>query len=247
MLGVPVRDANSGFRAYTKNALALIDPGSLVSAGPSIVHEVLLRAHRRGLRIVEVPILFIDRREGESELSLGRLLNGFPWSGASAFVRSAAVFGRRMPKPEVDVIVGSRDGKEHLARCLEFVYAQEYDGPIHTHVVDNDSRDASSFLVNSRYPQVRLTSNKDNVGRAGAYNQALAKARGRYVIFLSQDVEIAKTSSRRMSNLSPKPKAWRDCPRAFCCAATPPKPARLIPSASRSKDRFRYGSITKSR
>ena len=77
VLGVHVRDCNSGFRAFTRDAMEIIEPGTLVSVGPSIVHEVLMRAHRRGLRIAEVPILFTDRTRGKSELSLGRLLGGF--------------------------------------------------------------------------------------------------------------------------------------------------------------------------
>ncbi|MCB9476007.1 MAG: polyprenol monophosphomannose synthase [Deltaproteobacteria bacterium] len=77
LLGVQMRDTNSGYRAYTAYAMKLIEPKTLRSAGPSIVHEVLLRAHRRGLRIVEVPILFVDRERGESQLTLGRLIQGF--------------------------------------------------------------------------------------------------------------------------------------------------------------------------
>jgi len=77
VLGVRVRDCNSGFRAFTRDAMTIIEPGTLVSVGPSIVHEVLMRASRRGLRIVEVPIVFPDRTRGKSELSLGRLLGGF--------------------------------------------------------------------------------------------------------------------------------------------------------------------------
>lgn len=77
ILGLPIRDTNSGFRAFTRAALEAVVPAMLVSAGPSIVHEVFGRAHRAGLRIVEVPIEFVDRERGESELTLGRLLSGF--------------------------------------------------------------------------------------------------------------------------------------------------------------------------
>ncbi len=77
LLGTNVRDCNSGFRAFTASAMTLIEPATLTSAGPSIVHEVLLRATRRGCRIVEVPIRFVDRERGQSQLTLGRLLDGF--------------------------------------------------------------------------------------------------------------------------------------------------------------------------
>ena len=77
ILGLTIRDTNSGFRAYAREALEAIEPETLVSAGPSIVHEVFARAGKKGLKIVEVPITFIEREHGESELTIGRLLNGF--------------------------------------------------------------------------------------------------------------------------------------------------------------------------
>lgn len=78
-LGLGVRDANSGFRCFSREALLAIDPASLKSRGPSIVHEILHRAARAGLRFAEVPIEFIDRRHGASKLTLGRLAAGYAW------------------------------------------------------------------------------------------------------------------------------------------------------------------------
>ncbi len=77
VLGLPIRDTNSGFRAYTRTAMERIEPATLISAGPSIVHEVFARARRRGLRLAEVPIVFVERQRGTSELTVGRLLDGF--------------------------------------------------------------------------------------------------------------------------------------------------------------------------
>ncbi len=77
VLSLPVRDTNSGFRAFTRAAMERIDPATLVSGGPSIVHEVFVRAQRRGLRMAEMPITFVERQRGTSELTLGRLLDGF--------------------------------------------------------------------------------------------------------------------------------------------------------------------------
>ncbi len=79
LLGLSVRDTNSGFRAYTRRALEAVDPKSLRSRGPSIVHEVLYRAARAGLRLREVPIEFIDRKRGQSKLDLKRLAAGYFW------------------------------------------------------------------------------------------------------------------------------------------------------------------------
>jgi GT2 family glycosyltransferase len=96
-----------------------------------------------------------------------------------------------MMHPDVDVIIGSRNGKDHLTRCLEFVYGQIYEGRIHTVVVDNNSLDASAFIVSSRYPQVQLIINKEDIGQAAAYNMAFSKGDGKYVLFLGEDVELA--------------------------------------------------------
>lgn len=77
VLRVPVGDCNSGYRAFRRSALVAIDPASLTSTGPSIVQEVLYRAHRARLRLVEIPLRFVDRREGESKLGLKLLVEGY--------------------------------------------------------------------------------------------------------------------------------------------------------------------------
>ncbi len=74
LLRVRVRDCNSGYRVYRREVLEEIDVPSMVAEGPEIVPEVLIRASRRGFRIVEVPIRFVDRVAGESNLTLKKLL-----------------------------------------------------------------------------------------------------------------------------------------------------------------------------
>lgn len=77
VLGLPVRDCNSGYRCYRSKVLAAIDLDSIRSTGPSIVQEVLYKAHLAGCRITEIPIVFEDREAGTSNLNLKRLLRGF--------------------------------------------------------------------------------------------------------------------------------------------------------------------------
>ncbi len=79
LLGIKVRDVNSGFRCFSRRAMEAIVPASLRSRGPSIVHEVLFRASRAGLKVKEVPIEFLDRKEGTSKLTLWRLAAGYFW------------------------------------------------------------------------------------------------------------------------------------------------------------------------
>ncbi len=82
LFGMSVRDANSGFRCFRREALETIDPGSLAAVGPAIVQEVLFRAHRRGLRIAEVPVAFVERAHGDSKLGWRQL-----WQGYSTVLR----------------------------------------------------------------------------------------------------------------------------------------------------------------
>ena len=74
ILGLKVRDVNSGYRAFTQDAMEKIDPYRLRSAGPAIVHESLYYAHKANLKIGEVPITFVERARGKSNLSIKRLV-----------------------------------------------------------------------------------------------------------------------------------------------------------------------------
>jgi dolichol-phosphate mannosyltransferase len=69
VLGVDVRDMTAGFVCYRREALERIDLAAIKSNGYSFQIEMKYRAHRAGLRIVEVPIVFEDRRVGQSKMS----------------------------------------------------------------------------------------------------------------------------------------------------------------------------------
>lgn len=69
ILGVPVRDLTTGFKAYTRKALLALEIDAIRSNGYSFQIETTYRALRRGLRVVEVPIVFVDRRAGQSKMS----------------------------------------------------------------------------------------------------------------------------------------------------------------------------------
>lgn len=79
VLRLEVGDTNSGFRAFSRAALQAVEPHALRSRGPSILHEVLFRATRAGLRIREIPIEFVDRKKGRSKLNLRKLAAGYFW------------------------------------------------------------------------------------------------------------------------------------------------------------------------
>lgn len=79
LLRLPVADTNSGFRCFSRKALEALNPSTLRSRGPSIIHESLLRAVQAGLRLKEVPIEFVDRKEGNSKLGLVQLAASYLW------------------------------------------------------------------------------------------------------------------------------------------------------------------------
>jgi len=64
-----VRDMTSGFKAYTRRALEVIDVRTIRSNGYAFQIETIARAERRQLRIRELPIVFVDRRAGSSKMS----------------------------------------------------------------------------------------------------------------------------------------------------------------------------------
>lgn len=70
MLGLPVRDATAGFRAYRAGWLARQDLASVASEGYAFQIEMTRRVHRDGGRIVEVPITFTERVAGRSKMSM---------------------------------------------------------------------------------------------------------------------------------------------------------------------------------
>jgi dolichol-phosphate mannosyltransferase len=78
---IPVRDATSGFRVHSRAALERMDVDQIVSNGYAFQVEMSYRAHARGLRIAESPIVFVDRTLGKSKMSGGVIWESvlMPW------------------------------------------------------------------------------------------------------------------------------------------------------------------------
>jgi len=74
LLGVPIRDLTGGFKCFRREVLEQIDLDSIRAKGYAFQIELTYRAIRRGFRVVEVPILFSDRTEGQSKMSRGIFL-----------------------------------------------------------------------------------------------------------------------------------------------------------------------------
>lgn len=77
LLGLKVKDCNSGFRCFKRKVLEKIDLNKIESKGPAIVQEVLFKAHLKGFKIKEVPITFVNRTKGKSKLGFKQLAAGY--------------------------------------------------------------------------------------------------------------------------------------------------------------------------
>jgi dolichol-phosphate mannosyltransferase len=69
VLGVDVNDLTGGFKCVRRKLLEEIDLDSMRSEGYSFQIEVTYRALQKGFRVKEVPIVFVERRNGESKMS----------------------------------------------------------------------------------------------------------------------------------------------------------------------------------
>jgi dolichol-phosphate mannosyltransferase len=69
ILGLDVRELTSGYKGFRRSVLEGIDLGEVESEGYSFQVELTYRAIRRGFQVAEVPIIFVDRRAGESKMS----------------------------------------------------------------------------------------------------------------------------------------------------------------------------------
>jgi len=69
--GMPVKDLTGGFKCFRRQVLEAIDLTRVRSDGYAFQIEINFKAWRKGFRIKEIPILFVDRRAGESKMSKG--------------------------------------------------------------------------------------------------------------------------------------------------------------------------------
>jgi dolichol-phosphate mannosyltransferase len=69
ILGLGVKDLTSGYKAFSRRALEAIDIGTVHSNGYSFQIEMTFRAIRKGMKVKEVPIVFVDRTAGRSKMS----------------------------------------------------------------------------------------------------------------------------------------------------------------------------------
>ena len=83
--------------------------------------------------------------------------------------------------------------------CLQSLLWQR-DERMEVIVVDNNSNDGSAEIINSRYPDVKVISNKKNVGFGSACNQGMHVAKGRYYLMLNPDTVVPENLTQLVLN-----------------------------------------------
>ena len=130
---MPVRDLTGGFKCFRREVLEAIDLASVECTGYAFQIELTYRALRRGFRVVEVPIVFADRRVGQSKMSRRIVLEamrkvwsmrfsplragGAPARGTAAR-RLSATASRRWPAPRARGTAPPRWSREILSLSL---------------------------------------------------------------------------------------------------------------------------------
>jgi dolichol-phosphate mannosyltransferase len=91
MIGFSVKDATGGYRAYKASTLRRIDLSNVESTGYSFQVDITVRIIKAGLRIVEVPITFVERERGVSKMDSAIIREAFwrvfQWGVASRLGR----------------------------------------------------------------------------------------------------------------------------------------------------------------
>lgn len=77
VLGISIHDYTTGFRCYRRAVLENIDTDSIQSQGYGFQIEMAYRVQKQGFKIVEIPIVFMDRRVGKSKMSRAIFVEGF--------------------------------------------------------------------------------------------------------------------------------------------------------------------------
>jgi dolichol-phosphate mannosyltransferase len=82
ILGIPVRDLTGGFKCFHRKVLEAIDLPSVECSGYAFQIELTYRTLRKGFQVKEIPIVFVDRRVGQSKMSRRIVLEalGKVWS-----------------------------------------------------------------------------------------------------------------------------------------------------------------------
>lgn len=99
-----------------------------------------------------------------------------------------------MNKARIDlsIIIVNWNARKYLRHCLKSIYRRTKKISLEIWVVDNNSWDGTQEMVKKEFKKVTLIANSKNLGFAKANNQAIKKARGRYILILNPDILVSQ-------------------------------------------------------
>ena len=106
----------------------------------------------------------------------------------------AATDDPRASAIDLSVVIVNYNVREFLEQTLRAVFRAQADLRMEVFVVDNNSVDGSPAMVRAHFPNARLIANESNKGFSVANNQAIRKARGRYVLVLNPDTIVQENT-----------------------------------------------------
>jgi len=119
---------------------------------------------------------------------------GVPWR-----LPDPAALRLRGAPPQVSACVVNWNTVDLLRDCLRSLELQLHGASIETIVVDNASSDGSAEMVAQEFPHVTLVANRENLKFARANNQAMMRARGKYVLLVNSDIVALPGAIERMA------------------------------------------------
>lgn len=99
---------------------------------------------------------------------------------------------------DLSIIIVNWNTKELLDDCLSSIFKLTKDIDFEVIVVDNGSQDRSQAMVKTKFPQVKLIPNKQNLGFTKANNQGIKIAKGEYVLLLNSDTYLIENSLAKL-------------------------------------------------
>ncbi len=100
---------------------------------------------------------------------------------------------------DISIIIVSYNIRELLKDCLASIKTASTNLKVEVFVVDNNSSDATVKMVKNDFPWVILIANRNNLGFSKANNQAIKKAKGRFVLILNPDTRLFKETLDKMN------------------------------------------------
>lgn len=99
---------------------------------------------------------------------------------------------------EISIVIISWKMKDLLERCLKTIFEFTRDITIEVIVIDNNSQDGTSEMIQKNFSQIKLIKNSENRGVAPARNQGIRETRGKYILILDADMELVENSIKQL-------------------------------------------------